>query len=97
MTLRADQQAQLHEREIETALAGASSYVLARLVEKRRPRPPGRDGPRDALPLQLVEQYFRSRERGRNRASKLCWRKAADLFAEDEPTEAAPGGTGARR
>ena len=95
VTLRADQQAQLHEREIETALAGASSYALARLVENEDRARLGEAALETLSPLQLVEQYFRSRGEAEPRLEALLARAGA-LLAE-EGSVPRPAGPGAKR
>ncbi len=90
VTLRADQQAQLHEREIEAALSGASSYTLARLVENEARARLGEAALETLTPLQLVEQYFRSRDEPEARLEALMAR-AADLLSDGEPSEGATG------
>lgn len=90
VTLGADQQALLHEREIEAALVGASSYTLARLVENENRARLGEAALETLSPLQLVEQYFRSRGETEPRLEALLTRAGA-LLAEEEPL---PGATG---
>jgi exonuclease SbcD len=92
VTLRADQQAQLHERDIEAALGGASSYALARQVESESRARLGETALETLTPLELVEQYFRSRGESGARLEALLTRAGA-LLSEDLP----PVGPAARR
>jgi exonuclease SbcD len=95
VTLRADQQALLHEREIEAALGGASSYALARMVENEDRARLGEAALETLSPLQLVEQYFRSRGEAEPRLEALLARAGA-LLAE-EGLLARPAASGAKR
>jgi exonuclease SbcD len=92
VTLRADQQAQLHERDIEAALGSASSYALARQVESESRARLGETALETLTPLELVEQYFRSRGESGARLEALLTRAGA-LLSEDLP----PVGPAARR
>ena len=95
VTLRADQQALLHEREIEAALGGASSYALARMVENEDRARLGEAALETLSPLQLVEQYFRSRGEAQPRLEALLAR-AGVLLAEEGPLPR-PAPSGAKR
>jgi exonuclease SbcD len=90
VTLRVDQQAQLREREIEAALEGANSVTLSRQMESDvRPRL-GEAAFESLSPLQLVEQYFRSRDEDEARLEALL-QKAEELLGEDLLPAAARG------
>ena len=90
VTLRVDQQAQLREREIEAALEGANSVTLSRLMESDiRPRL-GEAAFESLTPLQLVEQYFRSRKEEEARLESLL-QKAEELLGEELPPAASKG------
>jgi len=94
VTMRADQQAQLHEREIDAALSGASTHSLVRQIESEMRARLGDAALETFTPLQLVEQYFRLRGEAEPRLKELLAR-AADLLAETPPEPATR--PGARR
>jgi hypothetical protein len=92
VTLRSDQQALLADREIEAALTGASSVTLSRQVESEARARLGDTAFESLTPLQLVEQYFRSRGEAPARVEALLQR--AEELLDENVTEPAGRGRG---
>lgn len=61
ITLESSQSPELHEREIEQALASAASVSIVRNVEVEARARLGDFSPESLTPLQLLEEYFASR------------------------------------
>jgi exonuclease SbcD len=59
--LRSDQQAAFRERDVQAALAEASSVVIVREVEAEARARLGDISPESLSPMQLVERYFQAR------------------------------------
>ena len=85
----------MHEGEIQPVRAAASSSALARLVENEDRARLGEAALETLSPLQLVEQYFRSRGEAQPRLEALLAR-AGVLLAEEGPLPR-PAPTGAKR
>lgn len=79
ITLNADQNVALREREIESALEGAQSVSIVREVEVEARARLGELSPETLTPLQLLEQYFESRSVDPDRREALL-AKAEEIF-----------------
>ncbi|HMK07444.1 MAG TPA: exonuclease SbcCD subunit D [Anaerolineales bacterium] len=81
--IRADQEPLLRERDIQEALAQASSVVVGRDTEPENRVRLGDLSPEALSPLQLIERYFRDQGAEEPRVASLIER-AAELIAPDE-------------
>jgi DNA repair protein SbcD/Mre11 len=72
--VRRDQQAGLHEREIQAALADAASSSIVIEAELEVRARLGDVSPESLTPLQLVERYFQTRDEHPDRVKKLLQR-----------------------
>lgn len=79
--LNSGQEALLREREVEAALAGASTVVIAREVESENRVRLGELSPEALSPLQLVERYFEAQQPDPGRRKALLER-AAEILQE---------------
>jgi exonuclease SbcD len=81
VTLRSDQEAQLRERDVQAALAEASSVVVGRDVESENRIRLGDQSAESLSPLQLVERYFTAQGAEPARVAALVER-AAEILEE---------------
>jgi exonuclease SbcD len=81
--LRPDQQAGFREREVETALAQASSVVIVREVEAEARARLGDVSPEALSPVQLVERYLEGRGESPDRQRALLAR-AEELMRDTD-------------
>jgi exonuclease SbcD len=79
--LRADQQAALREREIESALAEAASVSVVREIEIEARARLGDLAPEQLTPLEMVEKYFEARQESPERIQALM-AKAEELLRD---------------
>jgi exonuclease SbcD len=81
--MRADQQAGFHEREVEAALAEASSVVIVREVEAEARARLGDLAAESLSPIQLVEHFFNLRGETQERQRELLSR-AEELMRDPD-------------
>ena len=82
VTLRADQEALLRERDVQAALGEASSVVVGRDIESENRVRLGDQSAESLSPLQLVERYFTTQGAEPARVAALVER-AAEILEED--------------
>jgi exonuclease SbcD len=81
--LRSEQEPALHDREIEAALPKASSVTIAREVEIDPRVRLGDLAPEALTPLQLIEEYFQSKDMPSQRVEALK-DKAEELIRDSD-------------